>query len=149
MGCCTAQSQPPPVGQPRPSSPPAVEAIRGAAGSLCCVQEGGSLQRFRILSCPAWLKAGSFSRKLRSEVLPCPTRGAGTIRFSCAIQVARWGAVHSHQCPFPCVQGRRAQQGEGEHPWLGHWGWEEGRGSLVLRPPRPARLPAGCGAKFQ
>lgn len=110
VGCCTAQSQLPPVGQPRPPplSPPAVEAVRGAARPLCSVWEGSSPQRLRVLSSPAWLRAGFFSRRLPSEVLPRPTRGADTIR----VQLSHPGLEVVAPC-IPISAHSLALRGEG------------------------------------
>lgn len=112
-GVLQAQSQPPPVGQAHPSSPPAAEAIRGAAGPLCSVWEGGSPQRLRVLSCPAWLRAESLSRRLRREVLPCPTRGTNTIRVQLChpgLEVAAQSIPISSHLPAPRGEGRSREK---------------------------------------
>lgn len=89
-----------------------------------------------------------------SEVRSCPAPRVARIQLGSAVssRLRGGGAVHSHQCPFPCVQGRRAQRGEGEHPWLSHWGLEgdKDRSSCDHLDPRgspPAAVPSFCESR--
>lgn len=155
MECCTVQYQPPPVGQPRPSSPPAGEAIRGAAGLLCSVREGGSPQRLRLLSCPACPEKGQDPFSEDSEVRSCPAPRVARIQLGSA--VPSWfgggGAVHPHQCPSISLRpGEKGAAGRrrASPAWPLGLGAGEDRSPSDHLDPRgfpPAAVPSFCESR--
>lgn len=112
VGCCTAQSQPPPVGQPRLSSPRRLWRQSG-------VRRGpfAPSGRVAVLSGFAFslLQPGSGQAPFPedSQVRSCPAPCVARIHlgFSCAIQVWRWWRRPSPSVPIPLRSGEKDAAG--------------------------------------